>query len=443
MKRSLPAHFPMSPVIRPPAAPPDPARGTARRLGFRFVFCYLVLYIFPFPLDLIPGTARLLSAYERLWQAIVSTVAHHVLGLRGGLDSDSGDSTAQFVRLLCMAALAAAAALVWMLADRRGGDDRRPRAALRIVVRYRLGSALFSYGMIKVLKSQFLFPGGYRLDEPFGAMSPMGLLWTFMGYSTPYNVFVGVAEAGAGLLLFFRRTTLIGALLAVGVMSNVVMINFSYDVEVKQWATHLLLMGVFLLAPDLRRLADLLVLQRPTAPALRAPRRLDRRWLRIGRLAVKALIVGTLLLPIALNSVQRWKKVHRLESRMKAARRQTTYLVDDFVLDGKPLQVSRAETRRWEWIDLYPRTARVAFADERQLGANYDAGRQTLSGFQSGQERLQGTLACSLSDPAHLVLSGRLAGQSLIVTAHLLEGPRAFFLVRQGFHWLEERPEDR
>jgi uncharacterized membrane protein YphA (DoxX/SURF4 family) len=436
----------MSPVSRSPAALPDLARGAARRLGFRFVFCYLVLYIFPFPLDLIPGTERLAAAYARLWQAIVSAVAHHVLQLRGavslGSDGASGDDTAHFVQLLCMVALSAAAALVWTLADRHGGDDRRPRAALRIYVRYRLGSVLFMYGMLKVLKSQFLFPGGYRLDEPFGAMSPMGLLWTFMGYSTPYNVFVGVAEAGAGLLLFFRRTTLIGALLAVGVMSNVVMINLSYDVAVKQWAAHLLLMGMLLLAPDLRRLADLLVLRRPTAPAIRAPRRHDQRWLRFGRPAVKALIVGTILLPIALNSVQRWQRFHRLEARMKAARRQTTYLVNDFVLDGRPLPSSRAETRRWFWIDLYPRTARVTFADERQLDAAYDAGRQILSGFREGKQRLQGAIACSRPDPGHLLLSGSLAGRSLIVTAHLLEEERAFFLVRQRFHWIEERPED-
>jgi hypothetical protein len=42
--------------------------------------------------------------------------------------------------------------------------------------------------------------GGDRLLKPYGESSPMGLLWTFMGYSTGYNLFTGGAEALGGLL---------------------------------------------------------------------------------------------------------------------------------------------------------------------------------------------------------------------------------------------------
>ena len=38
----------------------------------------------------------------------------------------------------------------------------------------------------------------------------MGLLWTFMGHSPAYSAFTGAAEALAGALLLFRRTTLLG-----------------------------------------------------------------------------------------------------------------------------------------------------------------------------------------------------------------------------------------
>lgn len=437
----------MADVARPSAPPPAAsARGAARRLGFRFVFSYLALFIFPFPLSLIPGTAWLGAAYERFWQAMVSAVGHRVLHLRGALslgpDGGSGDDTAHFVQLLCMVALAAVAALAWTLVDRRGGDDRRLHEALRICVRYELGSVLLHYGMIKVFKTQFLFPGLLRLEEPFGAMSPQGLLWTFMGCSTPYSVFVGAAEAVAGLLLFFRRTTLLGALLAVGVMSNVVMLNFSYDVPVKLYASHLLLMGVFLLAPDLHRLADLLVLQRPTAPASRGPLRLDRPWLRIGRLAAKTLIVGYFLFSVTQLSLQRWRKAYHPWSELLGFQSRT-YEVDDFVLDGRPLPAAPPDLRRWLWIGINPRASFVALADGQELEAGYDAGKKVLTVFGGDHKQVQGALACSRPDPDHLVLSGRLANGSLIVTAHLLDGSRGFFLVRQGFHWIEERPVDR
>jgi hypothetical protein len=41
----------------------------------------------------------------------------------------------------------------------------------------------------------------------------MGILWTFMAASTGYTIFAGLAEAVAGLLLLFRRTSTLGALL--------------------------------------------------------------------------------------------------------------------------------------------------------------------------------------------------------------------------------------
>jgi hypothetical protein len=99
----------------------------------------------------------------------------------------------------------------------------------------------------------------------------MKLLWTFMGASIPYVIFTGAAEMLGGLLLAARRTTLLGALVCIGVLSNVVMLNFSYDVPVKLYSSHLLLMAVFLAAPDLRRLASLFVWNRRVPPAEQRP----------------------------------------------------------------------------------------------------------------------------------------------------------------------------
>ncbi len=84
----------------------------------------------------------------------------------------------------------------------------------------------------------------------------------------------------------------------------------------------------------------------------------------------------------------------------------------------------------------------MALADGQELEAAYDAGKRVFTVLGGDRKQVQGALACSRPDREHVVLSGRLADDSLIVTAHLL-GRRPFFLVRQGFHWIEERPEDR
>src|SRR4029079_8818976 len=101
-----------------------------------------------------------------------------------------------------------------------------------------------------------------RLLEPYGESSPMGLLWTFMGYSLPYNGFTVAAGVVRVFLLFLRRTTTLGALIVSAVMVNVVMLNFCYDVPVKLFSSHLLVMAGILTIPDLRRLAGVLVFNR-------------------------------------------------------------------------------------------------------------------------------------------------------------------------------------
>jgi len=413
-------------------APAGPAWGPARRIAFRFVFSYLVL-------------PEGFGLERTVWQPMVAWVGKRVFQLGRPLsllsEDGSGDDTARFVLLFCQVALAAAAALVWTVLDRRSQDHRRLHAGLTLYLRYLLGSILFRYGMFKLIKGQFMYPHETKLEEPYGDMSPMGLLWTFMGYSTPYNVFAGAAEAGAGLLLLFRRTAPLGALLAVAVMVNVLMINFSYDVSVKLGASSLLLMAAFLLAPDLRRLADLLVLQRPTAPKRVAPPPGGPRWRRLGPLALKTAVIGYILISITKSSVDRWLLFDRIRSRSEA-KYARTYEVDDFVRNGSPVPASPHDAGRWHSLEFRPGGAVVTAMDDRSFAVDYDAARQTLAVPGGDRQASRGVLACARPDAEHLVLTGTLAGDSLIVTLHSLD-PRRFFLASRDFHWIDEAPEDR
>jgi uncharacterized membrane protein YphA (DoxX/SURF4 family) len=413
-------------------APGGPAWSRALLIAFRFVFLYLFL----------PEGFGLERSF---WQPMVSWVAKHVFQLSRPLpllsESISDDDTAHFVQLFCEVALAAAAALVWTLLDRRSQDHRRLHAGARLYVRYMLGSILFRYGMLKLIKGQFMYLHEKKLEEPYGDLSPMGLLWAFMGYSTPYNVFAGAAEAGAAVLLFFRRTTPLGALLAVAVMTNVVMINFSYDVFVKLGALNLLLMAGFLLAPDLRRLADLLVLQRPTAPRSAAPAPQGPLWRRIGPLALKTLVIGYITISITKSCLDRWLQWDRIRSKAEAMYART-YEVDDFVRNGRPVPPSPHDASRWQSLEFRPQGTVVIAMDDRTYAVGYDAARQTLAVPSGDRKTSLGVLACSRPDADHLVLTGTLANDSLIVTLHSLD-PKRFFLASRGFHWIDEAPEDR
>ena len=146
------------------------------------------------------------------------------------------------------------------LVDRSIASARTTRGSLywlRLIVRYYIASAALSYGIIKLFLLQMPFPTLSQLATPLGDLLPMRFSWLFIGYSAPYQFFSGAMETTAGLLLLNRRTVTAGLFAATGAFLNVVMINLSYDVPVKLYASHLLFACLFLLALDAPRLVAL------------------------------------------------------------------------------------------------------------------------------------------------------------------------------------------
>jgi hypothetical protein len=99
-----------------------------------------------------------------------------------------------------------------------------------------------------------------------GHVSLQGLLWTAIGASPAYQVFTGCAEVLGGVLLLFPRTLLLGLLICLADLIQVLVLNLTFDIGVKLFSFHLVLITLFLLAPDARRLTDFLVRDRVPAP---------------------------------------------------------------------------------------------------------------------------------------------------------------------------------
>ena len=140
----------------------------------------------------------------------------------------SGDTTLQYVRVFLSFVAALSGTAIWP----------------RLLIRYFMALMSMGYGYSKV----------------------------FMGASAAYTIFGGVAEVTGGSLLRLCRTTALGALVTFGVMTNIVALNYCYDIPVKLHSTHYLLMSAFLLAPDFHRLVNVFLLNRRAEPAdLRVP----------------------------------------------------------------------------------------------------------------------------------------------------------------------------
>jgi uncharacterized membrane protein YphA (DoxX/SURF4 family) len=346
--------------------------------------------------------------------------------------------TLDYVHNLCVLVLAAGVAVVWSLLDRKRGDYRSLHAWLRLLVRYTLAFTLFSYGFAKVFPLQFPYPALSRLIEPFGDFSPMGALWSFMGSSPAYTMFAGAAEVAGGMLLLFPRTTLLGSLVSAATLLNVVVLNFCYDVPVKLYSTNLFLMAVFLMAPDLGKLAGLLVLNRPAARVTTAGPEFGKRWMRVGALALKVVLVGFFLVQ---NIVRGHTGYQNFIAHPTRPPLYGLYRVENFAQNGKEIPPLITDLNRWKTVVIQNSTfLQVRMMDDsiRGFGAVYRPADTTVT--LSGS--VIGVLTYSQPDTEHVVMTGTLGGSAVVVHLRRID-PSTFLLVNRGFHWINELPFNR
>ena len=415
-----------------------------RRLGFRFAFAYFVIYSFPFPLDQLPWSDWFTGAVDQAWHASIPWVAKHVLQLEKEITifpAGSGDTTFNYVQLLVHLGLALFAALIWSLLDRKRIAYESLHDGLWVYLRLVLATAMLGYGMNKVIQLQFPPPSADRLLTSYGESSPMGLLWTFMGSSTAYTAFAGAGEVLGGLLLLFRRTATLGALVILGVMTNVVALNFCYDVPVKLYSSNLLLMAVYIALPDATRLLAVLITKRATS-ARSAPPTLSPRWLAIGgRVLWFAFVAWTSIATVT----QAFQARHVYGDLAPKAWPSGVYDVEEFIRNGRvepPLVTNTTQWRRLGFSALRGVAIRSMDDSVEHFGTQNDEKTNTLT-FTAHRDKVElFPFHWSRPDAERLVLEGKFGTDELIV--RLRASPKqTFFLEERGFHWINEFPLNR
>jgi len=412
---------------------------TTRKALFRFAFSYLVLYNLPFPLEAIPWAGEIITKpYQDLWNWLVPWAGKHLLGLNVTVrHNGSGDTTYNYVQILCFLIIATVATVVWTVLDRKRSEYARLDEGLRIYIRFALAAAMLVYGAYKVIPSQFAKPFPSQLIEPFGESSPMGLLWIFMGASSGYTIFAGAAEMISGLLLAFRRTALLGALVSIGVMSHVVALNYSYDVPVKLYSSHLLAMGVFLIFPDLRRLLNLFVLNRPVeAAAARPPRARFRRTALVAQAVLVAAYSGYMLD----QSYEASKDEGNLLPRPPL---YGIWTVEELEADGVARPPLLTDAARWRRVVFeYSGYVTVQLMDGSRNDYGLILGKRRLALTKFDDQTWRSSFTYKETQPGLLALDGTLDGRKTRLTLRR-EDESSYRLVSHGFHWINEAPFNR
>ncbi|HEX4962517.1 MAG TPA: hypothetical protein VF173_16905 [Thermoanaerobaculia bacterium] len=428
-------------MARPEGAAAAPEWGMVKRLLFRFGLSYLFLYLLPSFLGLlayIPGGETVSGWYEALWLALVPWVGRHVFGVAAlSHPTGSGDTMFGWVEAFCFLVVALVAALVWTLVDRKRKSYPRLYEWLRIWVRFGLGMAMMQYGCFKLIPSQFPRPSLDRMMQSLGDSSPMGILWTFMGASAPYTIFTGLVEWIGGALLLFRRTAGVGALLSIAAMTNVVILNFCYDVPVKLYSFHLLAMAVFLAAPDLRRLTLLLVLRRPVQPEEDHPL-FRRRWLQRGG----AVLATVFLLASTVYTLNISYNQFRTFSNHAPAPLYGIWEVDELIIDGQARPLVLTDESRWRRVVLdYSNSFSILLMNNfrQRYFTTVNPAKKTVALTKRGDPAWKSNFAYQQPAPGRLTLEGTFDGKKVHASLHRIEAPR-FRLITRGFHWVSEYP---
>lgn len=405
----------------------------ARRVAFRFLAIVTILLLAPFPSRLLPGMDWIGRAFDRAWEVAVAWFAEAILGIDAPphVFTGSGDTLWHFVQLALIGVLGVVLAIVWSILDRKRQSYARLAHVLLTVVRYFLACMMLLYGIAKVVPMQFppLWLGRY--DATLGEMSPMGLLWTFMQHSQTYVIITGCAEILAGVLLLWRRTHLFGALLSIAVMTNVVLLNFNYDVCVKLFSLQLLAMGVALVLPHARRLIGA-VLGNPTSGVL--PRtRGDMRY-EIGRSLAKAALIAAI-------AVQAWGQIRFGESlRREPTALHGSWRVDRHVRAGVDVPPLFTDDTRWRRLIIHEYGATLRFATDRRTHYRVEIDERTHELVLVG---LRGVMRYPLRyarTADRLVLDGTFGGEVVHIELALEPPPP---LATRGFHWVQEHPYNR
>jgi hypothetical protein len=308
---------------------------------------------------------------------------------------------------------------------------------------------MLTYGMVKAFPLQMTYPSLTKLLEPYGHFSLMGVLWAHIGASPAYERFTGLVELSAAMLLFVPGLTLFGALISLAASMQVFVVNMAYDVPVKLFSFHLILISLVLLAPDARRLVNFIVLGRATEASSHPPL-FRRRFLRVAAIAVQ-LALGTWLVysSFTVNNAS-------YRQRGPEAPRPPLYgvwTIETMTIDGQVRPPLVTDHERWRRMIVQAPTGMTfqrmddTFAG---YGAIVDTSARTITltrapvtpGRPVARPEETGRFSYEQPSPERLILDGTVDGKAMRMELQYYDRNN-FRLVQSRFRWIQDYPFNR
>lgn len=394
----------------------------------------------PFPFGIIPYFEFIQEFVVSIQNDIVLWVGDFVLQIEEPIlvnQNGSGDKLYNYILLLILFLFALLGTFLWTILFNRKEQYKKLNYWFVTYVRFFLGYTMVYYGMFKILPIQFGEIAFWRLLQPYGDSSPMGLAWTFLGHSKGYNIFMGLSEFVGGVLLFHRKTKLMGSLILIPIITNIVAINFFYDIPVKLFSLELLLMAVILVLPDFKRILNLIIFNKTIESIQYQPPFKLKKW----TLTAKA-IKWSFVLLILFNTISKTTNIY--SERKEKSSFYGLYEVTHFIRNSDTILPILTDKKRWRYLFFeYPNTIQFSRMDKSRYGYKSEIDtidkKIRLESFNDSTEDY--LLNYKITDST-LLVNGVFRKDTILCNTKKLR-KQDFLLTSRGFHWINEYPYNR
>ncbi|MDO3625273.1 hypothetical protein [Mucilaginibacter sp. BT774] len=410
---------------------------------FRFSFIFLSLFILINPNDIVPYFSVVQKFTRWPYYHLVNWFGSFFFNIPGTLSNarhPATDTVSNYLIVLFTICIAAIASVIWGTIDRKSSNYSKINEALIIVLRYYLGITWITYATLKIIHLQFPELTPITLLHTYGNSMPRELAWNFMGYSTGFNYFIGIAEYIIGILLFFRRTYTLGNLLAIGALANVLAFNYYFDDNVKLLSTMLMVMSLFLLARDIRRLTDFFFRGKAASLETTDFFRFNTRGKNIVFNIFKC---GLIVFVIFFDLHALSGKSKQLGYIGKKAPLYGVYNAETFIVNKDTLKPLTSDTTRWRKLVISSISGKAGIVlmnnDMRYFDIKPDTVRRTILLTAENDATNRYILSYNLKDSV-LSLSGKHYTDSLQIRLKRFNLD-SLPLLKQKFHWVTEHQQ--
>lgn len=243
-----------------------------------------------------------------------------------------------------------AAGFIWNVVGKNRKNFESLYYWFYVAARYGIALRMSWFAWAKVFPVQMPFPTISQLNTNLGDFTPGKLYWLTTGVSPFFEVFAGVFELIATLLIIFRRTTTLGAIMMVSILLPIWFVNIGYDAGVELTSLHILSLSLLLLVRDSKRFWEILIEHKAVALTYIPKIVFPDQWKNTARLVLKGSFIALFIFyrGFGYGNLYASGKSFKLPLDSGLTGTNGLYSVCEFKVNNQTIPSIPGDTTRWQ-----------------------------------------------------------------------------------------------